>query len=99
MLVNLTTFGFGSVQFRSMAELPRAQIFSNLPDSIFDVTGLQVNWLPVGSHASEGNVDVWMLCIEVTDGYPFERHANIPLDLLHEITGEPREINALAEFG
>ncbi|HLG99623.1 MAG TPA: hypothetical protein VKX49_25165 [Bryobacteraceae bacterium] len=66
---------------------------------MFDVIGLQVVRLPVGSHTSEGNVDVWMLSIEVTHGYPFERHAEIPLDLLHEITGEPREINALAEFG
>ncbi|HLG98695.1 MAG TPA: hypothetical protein VKX49_20455 [Bryobacteraceae bacterium] len=82
-----------------MAELPRAQIFGNLPDSMFDVIGFQVNRLPVGSHASEGYMDMRMLSIEVTDGYPFERHADIALDLLHEITGEPREINALPEFG
>ena len=65
---------------------------------MFDVVGLQVNWPPIESYAPEGNVDVRMLGVEMTDSYPFEGNADIPLDLSHQITSEPREINAIAEF-
>src|SRR5215217_7491338 len=39
-----------------------------------------------------------MLCVEMRHGDPFQRSAEVPLRMLHDVTGQPLEIEPFSEL-
>ena len=87
-----------SVQVVTMSQLPSAQILRDGPDTVPNVIAGQFQRGLVVSDATQGNMNMRMLGIEVLDGHPLQLRSEILLHPVHQIAGKPVKVNPLAEL-
>jgi hypothetical protein len=73
VLCHFTALGVGSVEFRPVSDLERAQVLRPLAKALLDVVAIQTKVLPIGSDSSKCDMDMRMFGIEVPDGQSFKR--------------------------
>ena len=77
-----------------MRRAERLGLFAN---AAFDVIAAELQWASA-CPSSKCDVDVRMDGVEVRDGNPFQRRAQVLLHSAEKIAGESAEVGAFAEF-
>ena len=77
----LETLRIGGVEFRPIPKLARAQILRDVADTLPNKVPAETKRPSFGSNASQRNMDMRVLGIEVSHRHPFETRAKIGLHL------------------
>ena len=81
MLMYLATLRIGGIQFRPIPKLASAQILRDVADTLPNEVPAEAKGPTFPSHASQRNMDMRVLGIEMRRRYPFETRAEIGFHL------------------
>ena len=81
MLVYLTTLRIGGIEFRPIPKLAGAQILRDVADTLPNEVPAETKRPTFRSYASQRNMNMRVLGIEVSRRYPFEPRTEIGLHL------------------
>jgi hypothetical protein len=95
---NLPAKRKSGVLFRSISELHCCEMLGNGSKTILGILSIKFELDALYIEASQSDVNMRMLRIEMCYGHPFDRHTEIGLDPAHYVPREALEIETLTEF-
>ena len=98
MLFDFPVLGFLGVEFRSIAKLPRAMLFRQIPNAALNEIAAEAQFFSVRTDAADSDVNVRMAGVVMRHSYPFELGLKVDLHVFDKIPRELLPVGLLAEF-
>lgn len=96
--MDLTTLRFGGIKLCTKPELARTMIFRDLPDALADEIPAEPNLPSFRSNTSQCDMNMRVLGVEVSHGYPFQWHPQVRLHLCDQIACQPCQVHSISKL-
>jgi hypothetical protein len=97
-LVYLTFLRCDRIQLSSGPEMKSTRSTGSLPETVLRIGTRESQRCAIAAPTAHYPMNVWVLGIEVGNGNPLQRSAEVPFRLFHNVTGQPFEIELRAEL-